>query len=61
MHRPIVSIMLLLIVFATVALAGCGQKGPLVRPSSSPAPAQSVPAPPAQTLPVPPVDDGSGG
>ena len=61
MHRTI-SVFALLIALA--ALAGCGQKGPLVRPTpapgSAPAPAHSTP-PPAPTLPTPtPDDDGVG-
>jgi predicted small lipoprotein YifL len=40
------------------ALAGCGQKGPLVRPGNAPASGHSAPPPPAPTLPTPLPDDG---
>lgn len=43
---------------ATAALAACGQKGPLVRPNSGPAPAHSAPQAPAPDLPTPIPDDG---
>ncbi|MEO6967778.1 MAG: lipoprotein [Rhodanobacteraceae bacterium] len=64
MRRSIVSVVS---IFALAALAGCGQKGPLVRPGpaaqpTQPAPAQNVPPPSApntNTLPTP--DSGSGG
>lgn len=47
--------------FALCALAGCGQKGPLVRPTAAPASAHSAPPLPAPTLPTPePVDNGNG-
>lgn len=68
MRRLIASIVPIL---AFAALAGCGQKGPLVRPTPAKAPA-TQPAPPASvpnvpppsspdmnTLPIP--DSGSGG
>ncbi len=54
------------LLLAAAALAGCGQKGPLVRPTPKPgavpAPAHSPPPPPpAPTLPTPtPDDDGIG-
>jgi predicted small lipoprotein YifL len=46
------------------ALAACGNKGPLVKPSAAEAPASEVPPPPAEPTdtpppeasPVPPVD-----
>ncbi len=50
MRRSILAAGLLWIL---AALAGCGQKGPLVRPGSSPAPAHSAPAAPASDLPTP--------
>ncbi|HEX6613735.1 MAG TPA: lipoprotein [Rhodanobacteraceae bacterium] len=46
------------LVFALAALAGCGQKGPLVRPDNAPASGHSAPPPPAPTLPTPSPDDG---
>lgn len=68
MRRPTVSIAL---VIALAALAGCGQKGPLVRPTprpvpgqpapAAPVPAHSAPQPLAPTLPVPTPDDGGVG
>jgi predicted small lipoprotein YifL len=47
-----------------VALAACGNKGPLVRPAAAEAPASEVPPPPAaptdspspEASPIPPVD-----
>ena len=51
------SFFIITLLICIAALAGCGQKGPLVRPGSSPAPAHSVP-PPAPTLPTPIPDDG---
>lgn len=58
MRRLVMSIALLL---ALSALAGCGQKGPLVRPTNAPAAAHSAPQPPASDLPTPiPDDNGSG-
>jgi len=49
------------LIIALAALAGCGQKGPLVRPDNAPAPAHSAPPPPAPLLPTPLPDDGGGG
>lgn len=43
---------LLPIAAALCALAGCGNKGPLVRPSEAPPPVEAMPA-----APVPPPDD----
>ena len=54
MRRLTISIALVL---ALTALAGCGQKGPLVRPNNAPASGHSAP-PPAPTLPTPLPDDG---
>jgi len=58
------SMTILMLLPVAVALAGCGQKGPLVRPTpkpgATPTPAHSAP-PPAPTLPTPaPDDDGIG-
>jgi predicted small lipoprotein YifL len=55
MRRLTLSIALVL---ALTALAGCGQKGPLVRPNNAPASGHSAPPPPATTLPTPLPDDG---
>lgn len=49
------------LVIASIALAGCGQKGPLVRPTNAPASAHSAPPPPAPTLPTPSPDEGGVG
>ena len=56
MRRLTISIALVL---ALTALAGCGQKGPLVRPNNAPASGHSAP-PPAPTLPTLPDDGGIG-
>ena len=54
---PLLVIISLLFLLCTT-LAGCGQKGPLVRPDgSAPAAAHSAPAP-VPTLPIPTTDDG---
>ena len=55
MRRLTVSIVFAL---AIAALAGCGQKGPLVRPGNAPAAAHSAPQPVAPTLPSPIPDGG---
>ncbi|MGH8213847.1 MAG: LPS translocon maturation chaperone LptM, partial [Rhodanobacteraceae bacterium] len=49
----------ILLIIISVALAGCGQKGPLVRPGSSPAAGHSAPAP-ASTSAVPDTADDGG-
>ncbi|MGN6312510.1 MAG: LPS translocon maturation chaperone LptM [Rhodanobacteraceae bacterium] len=54
--RRIASAIFLTVLLAT--LAGCGQKGPLVRPNNGPASGHSAPPPPAPTLPTPLPDDG---
>lgn len=54
--RRIASTIFLTVLLA--ALAGCGQKGPLVRPNNGPASGHSAPPPPAPTLPTPLPDDG---
>ncbi|HET6906810.1 MAG TPA: lipoprotein [Rhodanobacteraceae bacterium] len=54
--RRIASAIFLTVLLA--ALAGCGQKGPLVRPNNGPASGHSAPPPPAPTLPTPLPDDG---
>lgn len=46
------------LVLALAALAGCGQKGPLVRPGNAPASAHSAPPLPAPLVPTPQPDDG---
>lgn len=51
------SINVAVLILALIALAGCGQKGPLVRPGNAPASGHSAP-PPAPTLPTPQPDDG---
>jgi len=55
MRRLTISIALVL---AFTALAGCGQKGPLVRPNNTPASGHSAPPPPAPPLSTPLPDDG---
>jgi predicted small lipoprotein YifL len=58
MRRLTVSFALIVLL---AALAGCGQKGPLVRPNNAPASGHSAPPPPPPTLPVPSAsDDGIG-
>jgi predicted small lipoprotein YifL len=49
----------ILLITLSAALAGCGQKGPLVRPGSSPATGHSAPAP-AATSTAPDAFDDSG-
>ena len=52
------SIPFVALTIAVLALAGCGQKGPLVRPGNAPASGHSAPPLPAPTLPAPEPDDG---
>ena len=47
----------LMLLFAIIALAGCGQKGPLVRPGTAPASAHTAPPPPSSDLPTPNPDE----